>query len=192
MKKWVGYQLLRLMGWKLTGSINPAIDKFVLIAAPHTSNMDFFLAIPSLWALGVTGRYLIKKELFWFPLNLLLRLTGGIPVDRKNKKVEFVDQLKDLLNSKDRFAILFTPEGTRSRVERWKTGFYRVAKSCNIPVVLAYADYEKKEVHCGETLYPTDDFEADFEKLEEYYSEITACYPEKFNRKFFVMGEKEA
>lgn len=185
MKKSIGRFLLRLMGWKLTGEIPKEVKKYVLIAAPHTSNFDFFLALPSLWGLGIKGRYLIKKELFWFPLNLFLRFTGGIPVDRKDKTHEFVEQLQTLLQSKDNFGLLFTPEGTRSRVVRWKTGFHRVARSCDIPIVLAYADYVNKEVHCGEVLVPTDDLQADLEKLEKYYAPIRAKFPEQFNNQFF-------
>ena len=185
MKRWFGRLLMKLMGWKLTGEIPKEIDKFVLIAAPHTSNFDFFIALPSLWGLGIKGKYLIKKELFWFPLSIFLKWTGGIPVDRKDKSHEFVEQLQDILNAKEQFAILFTPEGTRSRVKRWKTGFHRVAKSCNIPIVLAFADYENKEVHCGEVLHPTDDLEGDLRELEKYYHRIEGKFPEKFNREFF-------
>jgi len=185
MKKRLGKFILKMMGWKLTGQVPKNLKRYVLIAAPHTSNFDFFLALPSLLGLGIKGKYLIKKELFWFPLSVFLKWTGGIPVDRKNKTQEFVEQLEDLMNSNEEFAILFTPEGTRSRVDKWKTGFHRVAKSCDIPILLAFADYEKKEVHCGEILTPTDDLKADLEKLEAYYKNRVGKFPEQFNPEFY-------
>jgi 1-acyl-sn-glycerol-3-phosphate acyltransferase len=185
MKK-LGLFLLGLMGWKIENTIPNDLKKYVLIAAPHTSNMDFIIALPSMWTLGVNGKYLIKKELFWWPLGAFLRATGGIPVDRSNRNIEFVEKLKGILRESDQLSLLFTPEGTRSRSRKWKTGFYRIAHSLDLPIVIAYADYEKKLVGVGEVLYPSGDVNADLLKLEEFYKDKAARYPEKFNKKFFV------
>jgi 1-acyl-sn-glycerol-3-phosphate acyltransferase len=185
MKK-LGRFLLGLMGWSLEDYIPKDLKTFVLIAAPHTSNMDFFVALPSLWALGIKSRYLIKKELFWWPLGSFLRATGGIPVDRSGTNKKFVQDLTNLLADADQLALLFTPEGTRSYAKRWKTGFYRIAHSLEVPIVLATADYEKKLVTVGDVFHTTGDVNKDLARLEEHYKNIAAKYPEKFNAEFFV------
>ena len=181
MRKWFAGLLFKLYGWKLVGEIPKDVRKFVLIAAPHTTNMDFFLAMPTMWSLGVPGRFLIKKEhvdAFW---GGLIKWMGGIGVDRKNQSHEFIAQLNEIVDSYDELAILFTPEGTRKRVDKWKTGFYRVANAVNIPIVLGYADYKANEVHIGNLYYPTGDFETDFAYMENFYKNVPAKYPEEFN-----------
>lgn len=185
MKKWIAKLLFKLYGWKLVGSVPADVKKFVLIAAPHTSNMDFFLAMPTMWSLGVPGMFLIKKEhtdTFYGPL---IKMMGGIGVDRKNQSAEFVENLNKIVDSVPEMALLFTPEGTRKRVKKWKTGFYRVAQAVNVPIVLAYADYEQKVVHIGHVFHPSGDFEKDFIYMEEFYKNITAKFPEEFNPVFF-------
>lgn len=186
MRTFLGKLLITLMGWKLKGEIPDNIKNYVLIAAPHTSNMDFFIALPAMWAYNIHGKYLIKKELFWWPLSWWLKFTGGIPVDRKNSNSEFLRKLNQHLIEGENVCLLFTPEGTRSHTEKWKIGFHRVARTLNLPIVLAYADYAKKEVMVGEVFYPSDDVQNDLLKLEEYFDKVTAKHPEKFNKQFFV------
>jgi len=186
MRTYLGKLIIALMGWKLKGEIPSNIKNYVLIAAPHTSNMDFFIALPAMWGYNIHGKYLIKQELFWWPLSLWLKFTGGIPVDRKNSNSEFLKKLKMHLTEGENVCLLFTPEGTRSYTEKWKTGFHRVAKSLNLPIVLAYADYAKKEVMVGEVIYPTDNLENDLLSLETYFRNVNAKHPEKFNKQFFV------
>lgn len=186
MRKYLGKLIIALMGWKLKGEIPSNIKNYVLIAAPHTSNMDFFIALPAMWGYNIHGKYLIKQELFWWPLSLWLKFTGGIPVDRKNSNSEFLKKLKMHLTEGENVCLLFTPEGTRSFTEKWKTGFHRVAKTLNLPIVLAYADYAKKEVMVGEVFYPTDNLENDLLSLETYFRNVNAKHPEKFNKQFFV------
>ncbi|MGB0391250.1 MAG: 1-acyl-sn-glycerol-3-phosphate acyltransferase [Salibacteraceae bacterium] len=185
MKKWLSKLLFKLYGWKLVGKVPKDVKKFVLIAAPHTSNMDFFLAMPTMWSLGVPGKFLIKREhtdAFYGPL---IKFMGGIGVDRKNQSTEFVKELNEVVDSVPELAMLFTPEGTRKRVDKWKTGFYRVATAVNIPIVLAYAEYALKEVHIGHVFYPSGEFEKDFEYMENFFKNITAAYPEDYNPKIF-------
>lgn len=181
MKKWFGKFLFKLYGWKLVGRVPQDVKKYVLIAAPHTSNMDFFLAMPTMWLLGVPGKFLIKREHTDAFYGGLITFLGGIGVDRKNKSLEFVEQLKTIVSSQEELALLFTPEGTRKAVSKWKTGFYRVAMAVEVPIVLAYANYETKEVHLGEVYTPTGDFETDFNYLEAYYKNIPAKVPAYYN-----------
>lgn len=173
------------MGWELVGEVPSEIKKYVLIAAPHTSNMDFFLAIPCMWLLDLPYKFLIKREHTDAYYGGIIRALGGIGVDRKNQSAKFVDQLKTIVANHDELAFLFTPEGTRSWVKKWKTGFYRVAVAGGVPVVLAAADYKNKEIHVGEVLYPSGDVESDLEFLEQYYANFPAKYPDKFNIRFY-------
>lgn len=185
MKKIIGKWLLNLFGWKLENKIPKDIKKFVLVAAPHTSNWDFMVALPSMWMIDLKGKYLIKKELFWWPLSWFLRTTGGIPVDRKSMNKDFVRYLNELFDKHDEFGILFTPEGTRSWTKKWKTGFHRISMNLDIPIILAYADFDKKQVRVGDVFYPTNNLEEDLKRLEDYYKGVLGKHPEKFNQKFF-------
>lgn len=183
--KWLGDLMLKINGWKVENKIDPKLKKYVLIAAPHTSNIDFFLALYVMWSIKLKANYLIKKEWFRWPLGGFFRWTGGIPVDRTNNTQQFVEDLTTSLKSKEDSGLLFTPEGTRSRVVKWKTGFYRIAIALKLPIMLAYADYEKKKVCIGELYYPTGDLEKDLEELEGFYTDVKAKFPEKFNHQFF-------
>ena len=185
MKELIGRFLFFLIGWEIENKIPKDLKKYVLIAAPHTSNVDFLIALPSMWQIHLKGKYLIKKELFWWPLSWFLRVTGGVPVNRSSMNKEFVEYLKALLNDNEEFAILFTPEGTRSYTTKWKTGFYRIAQSLDLPIVLAYADFKKKKVKVGDVFYPTNDLKGDLEQLEEYFKSVTAKHPEQFNKRFY-------
>jgi 1-acyl-sn-glycerol-3-phosphate acyltransferase len=153
--------------------------------------MDFFLAMPTMWLLGIPGRFLIKREhtdSFYGPL---IKWMGGIGVDRQNQSAEFVEELKLIVDSREELAMLFTPEGTRKKVDKWKTGFYRVALAVHVPIVLAYADYKAKEVHIGEVFYPSGDFEKDFAYMENYFAHVNAKFPENYNSKIFVSQQSE-
>lgn len=169
----------------MVGSVPSDLKKFVLIAAPHTSNMDFFLAMPTMWLLGVPGKFLIKREHMDAFYGGLIKWMGGIGVDRKNQSKDFVIQLNEIVDNTQELALLFTPEGTRKRVEKWKSGFYRVALAVNVPIMTAYADYEAKEVHIGNMYYPTGDFEVDFDYFEKFYQGIVAKFPEDYNPVIF-------
>jgi len=186
MKKLFAKLLFKLYGWKLVGQVPEDVKKFVLIAVPHTSNMDFYLAMPTMWSLNVPGKFLIKKEHMDAWYGPLIKWMGGLGVDRKNQSLDFVEQLKKIVAEHDKLAMLFTPEGTRKRVDKWKTGFYRVAMAVDIPIVLAYAEYRDKEVHIGHVFYPSGDFEKDFEYMEKFYQNITAAYPENYNPVAFI------
>jgi 1-acyl-sn-glycerol-3-phosphate acyltransferase len=186
MKKLFYKLVLWWGGWKIVNKVPPEIKKCVLIGAPHTSNWDFVYALPAMDKMGVKGlRYLIKKEFFYWPFTWLFNATGGIPVDR-SKKNDLTAQLKKMIAENDQIYLLFPPEGTRSRVERWRTGFYYTALDTKLPIVLGFMDFEKRECGFGKLFYPTGDFNADFEEIERFYRNIKGKNPENYNPKIFV------
>ena len=136
--------IFKLNGWKIVGAVPPEIKKAVVIAAPHTSNWDFVYALAIFRLLKLNVRYLIKKELFRFPLSILLNNTGGIPVER-SKKQSLTDQIIQKFHEADHLLIAVPAEGTRKRVEKWKSGFYYAALGANVPILPGYLDFKKKE-----------------------------------------------
>lgn len=166
-----------ISGWKIVGT-PPQEKKYIMIAAPHTSNWDLLYARAAFYILRIRVRYTIKKELFFFPLGLILKAIGGLPINRKSKD-NMVDKMIQLYNNWDRLVILITPEGTRSYSPEWKKGFYYIAQGANIPISLGFLDYEKKEAGIGPLIYPSGNYEADLEKIQSFYRTISAKYPEK-------------
>ena len=167
------------MGWKLSGSI-PAAKKYVLIAAPHTSNWDYVIGQLFLMSMGMEAKIMIKKELFYFPLGSLLRALGGIPVDREGK-TDIVDQMIRQFELNDLFILSITPEGTRKRVTEWKTGFHRIATGANVPVLPGFFDYKKKIVGTGDLFHLSGNLDKDMARIKEFYRGINPKFPEKFS-----------
>ncbi|MDD2437268.1 MAG: 1-acyl-sn-glycerol-3-phosphate acyltransferase [Massilibacteroides sp.] len=178
MKKVISKTLLKLIGWKAV-PIGKYVPKCVICVAPHTSNWDFILGKLFYLSLGRKANFLIKKEWFFFPLNFLFNWMGGVPVDR-NKKTSVTDQMVKAFNKRKQLHLAVTPEGTRQRVEEWKKGFYFMALNANIPILLAYFDYKKKEVGFKEMFYPTGNATEDILKIRSYYNDVTARHPENF------------
>jgi 1-acyl-sn-glycerol-3-phosphate acyltransferase len=172
--------MFRRGGWRLGPNIPGDIKKCVIIAAPHTSNWDFVYALGALHLFGVRVRYLAKKELFKFPLKAILTSTGGIPIDR-SKSSGMVDAAVQQFKSSDELALMIAGEGTRGKVEKWKSGFYHVALGAGVPLMLAYLDYAKKEAGFGEPIYLSGDKEKDAALIRSFYADKTAKYPENFS-----------
>ncbi len=163
--------VLRLIGWKAAGEL-PNLPKFLLVGAPHTSNLDGVLAVFVLMAAGLDLHWMVKKEVIESPFGALLRWLGGIPVDRQAPQGT-VQQIVDRFNNQDKFVVVIAPEGTRKRVDRWKTGFHRIALGADVPMVLAYADYAKREVGIGPVIEPSSDLESDLVRMREFVSTVT-------------------
>jgi 1-acyl-sn-glycerol-3-phosphate acyltransferase len=176
----LGKLILRLLGWKVIGEMPDGIRKCIMIEAPHTSNIDFILGRLAFYQLGINARFLIKKELFKFPLGGILKAMGGIPVDR-GKKNNMVDYVADLFSKTDELVVIITPEGTRKYNAHWKKGFYHIALKANVPILLGFIDYKKKEGGIGPKIYPTGDYEKEFALIEDFYKDKTACHPENYN-----------
>lgn len=175
--------LLKLSGWKVTGSFDESLRNCIIVVAPHTSQWDFVFGMLARTVYGVRAKYLIKNSFFKPGIAWFFHLTGGIPVDRTQKN-ELTDRLKAMLSRGEELKIAFTPEGTRKRVDRWRTGFYYTAIDTGLPIVPHFIDYSKKEVGQFPAFYPCGDWEKDKKHLEELYANVTAANPENFNRQF--------
>ncbi len=164
--------LLRLGGWTLVGE-HPTVPKAVIIAAPHTSNWDGVWGLIAKVALRIDVRFFGKDSLFWFPLGVLLRGMGGIPLDRSNPGAS-VDRAIRSFQSAERFYFAMAPEGTRSRRGGWKSGFYRIATGADVPVILAFFDYSQRRIGLGPTIELSGDPDADLEPVRRFYVENSA------------------
>lgn len=170
--------LLRLGGWTIVGGL-PKPAKAVLVAAPHTSNWDGVWALVYKVAMQLDVRWFAKESLFWFPLSTLLRGLGGIPLDR-SRAGSAVDQAVAMFRDLHNFYFGLAPEGTRSRTDYWKSGFYRIAESADVPIVLGFLDYGSKRLGLGPTLYPSGDPAADLAIIRDFYEGIEGRWPENF------------
>jgi 1-acyl-sn-glycerol-3-phosphate acyltransferase len=165
--RWLGRTALRLGGWRVIGPI-PDLAKAVLIVAPHSSNWDGYWGMAAKIALGLEVRVLGKTQLFWWPLGPLLRRLGAIPVNRSSPQGT-VEQAVAIIRDFDRIWFTLTPEGTRKRVDKWKSGFWKIARTANVPIVMAYFHYPEKTIGIGDVFQPTDDADADMAAIREWY-----------------------
>lgn len=178
MFTWLCKVWFKWAGWKCMGTVPPGLDKYVMVVAPHTSNVDFFVGVAARDILNLDVKYLAKKELFQFPIRKLLLRLGGYPVDR-SQNTSLVDQVVAIFNGKNKFAICVTPEGTRSRVAKFRSGFYHIAVQAGVPIVMVGFDYAKKQVLVADPFSPSGDYEADLQQLKLFYNGITPRHPEK-------------
>ena len=161
----------------MVGDFSKEIKKYVVIAAPHTSWLDFPIAILSRMASGTMINFIGKDSLFKSPFGFFFKALGGTPVDRtkSNNKVEAIIQI---FNSKEEFRLALSPEGTRKKVHVWKTGFYYIAKGANVPIVMATLDFENKQIKISEPYYTTDDKVKDFNNFDAFYKNVIGKDPE--------------
>ncbi|PIB34850.1 hypothetical protein BFP72_05245 [Reichenbachiella sp. 5M10] len=171
--------VFKLVGWRIDGNLSQGLKKCVLIIAPHTSNWDFVIGVMSRSICGFQANYLIKKEFFKLkPLAWFFKVTGGIPVDRKNKKVDVVGSVVEKFQSRESLVLTITPEGTRSYVKEWKTGFYRIALRAQVPIVLVGFDYSKRLVRFIEEFSPTGHMDEDMAYIKSLYLDVKGKHPE--------------
>lgn len=156
-----------LLGWKVQGK-RADLEKCVYIAAPHTSNWDFPLMLSVCFTVGIRSRWIGKHTLFPWPVGGLMRYLGGISIDRR-KASNTVEQMKEQYDQRDNLELIITPEGTRSKVGEWKSGFYRIAVAADVPVVPAAVHAPDKVVIIGEPFYPTGDYERDLAEIRKFY-----------------------
>jgi len=173
-------KMLNLFGWKALNHIKGRVPaKAVVLSVPHTSYVDFFVGFFTYKALGIKAYFLIKQEAFFFPLGGLLRKVGGIPVRRGKNSV--VNDVTKAMNESDEFILTIAPEGSRKPVQQWKTGYHRIARAANVPVIVGFLDYKTKSCGMLDVVDLTDDFEADTLKIMSYYKDIEGKYNEQFH-----------
>ncbi|RLD39187.1 MAG: acyltransferase [Bacteroidetes bacterium] len=178
MIKFLSKLILKLIGWKVDGNF-PEGKKYVVVAAPHTSTWDFIIGRLYYSSIGRSVKFMIKGSYFFFPLGVLLRVLGAIPV-HKNLKVKLTDQVIEEFKKRDELLLTIAPEGTRSLTKRWRKGFYSMAMGANVPIVLGYINFESKTVGAGEVFYPTGNWDSDIKVIMSFYKDKVARHPEKF------------
>jgi len=168
--------ILKVLGWQLDLQL-PQEKKYVLIAYPHTSNWDFVMGMLAKWAMSMPLNWVAKQSLFWGPFRPLFIAMGGVPVDR-DKASGFIQKNIELFESREQFVLGLMPEGTRSKTNAFKTGFYHIANGANVPVVLAYIDYRDKKMGVGKVIETCGDIDKDFLIIKEFYQDAVGYNPE--------------
>ncbi|ALL13473.1 lysophospholipid acyltransferase family protein [Caulobacter henricii] len=175
--KWALATYFRLQGWSVEGQA-PASRKFVVIAAPHTSNWDFVYFIGAADALHLNLSFMGKASLFRWPFAGIMRDLGGVPIDRSQSR-DTVSVMAEEFSRRDEFMLTIAPEGTRGKARQWKTGFYNIALKAGVPMVCGMMDYRRKVVSLGEAIMASGDYEKDMVKLAAIYQSCSPKYPER-------------
>lgn len=185
------FWLLKRFGWDIDQTTPTNINKAVVVMAPHTSNWDFVIGYAAFTYYGVTAKFLIKKELFFFPLGFFLKRMGGVPVDRKQKN-NITQFAVDYFNKNETCFMVFTPEGTRSYNPNWKKGFYYIAQNANVPIYIAYIDYKNKKGGFYSKFEPTGNVDKDIKELKKIFVNFSGKVPENGVRKEEVLDMDNA
>lgn len=167
-----------ILGWKLTGTISPSLKKCIVIVIPHTSNLDFFIALLVRGIMNVQINFVGKKELFIFPFGYYFRAVGGAPLDRSGGKNN-VDATAEVFDKHEIFRLALSPEGTRKKVTEFRTGFYYIALKANVPIVPVAFDFGKKEVKIGDPFWATGNYEEDIKVILPFYKGVKGKIPER-------------
>jgi 1-acyl-sn-glycerol-3-phosphate acyltransferase len=170
----------KLLGWKVIGNTNMSQDtvkKAVIIVVPHTSWHDFYIGVLLRASIKIKTNFVGKKELFVFPVGWFFRALGGSPIDRYTKENK-VKAIAKLFKEQDEFRLTLAPEGTRKKVKKWRTGFYYIAKEAKVPIIMFTLDFQNKQNKISEPFYPTDDMEADFKFMHDFYKGVKGKVPE--------------
>lgn len=178
-----GHFMLKLIGWKIIGQF-PQEKKFVIIVAPHTSNWDFIIGLFAYFALDFELRWMGKHTIFKWPLGVWFRKWGGIPVERSSKH-DIVAQIVDEFNRNESFVLALSPEGTRTKIPKWKTGFYYIAVGAKVPIQCVAFDFKQKNIEVGKLIYTSSDFESDMKEIQSFYKLEMAKYEEKYNTSIY-------
>lgn len=184
----IGWLVYKIIGWKVDGKI-PDVPKAMLIVAPHTSNWDF--------PIGLMCSFLLKRELSWVGKHTLFkgifgpffRWLGGIAVDRRSRQ-NIVEQVVETFKKKTDFILVIAPEGTRKMADHWKSGFYHIALSANVPVLCGYIDYSRRKCGIGPLIHLSGNVEVDLGKIREFYARIKGKFPENQAPVTFANGSR--
>lgn len=173
---WFASLHLWLFGWKIIGE-PPAEKKYLMVSGPHTSNWDFYLLMMYMFKHGIAIHWLGKHTLFEGAIGIFSSWFGGIPVNRK-KSTNVAQQVVDFYDNSEQLIVLVTPEGTRAKVENWKTGFYHIAHDAGIPIIAGFCDFTKKEIGIGPTWHTTTDVDKGIAEIKAFFATVDGKYPE--------------
>ena len=176
--RWIGQTTLNLMGWKLTGEL-PKEKKLIFLGAPHTSNWDLLIAMGAIFSVGLKCSWMMKKEAFFWPLGGLWKAMGGVPIDRSSKN-DITTQMTNWFNENELAWLGLTPEGTRSKVQRFKKGYLRMAYGADVKVFIIGLHAPTKEVTLDRLWDLTGNIDEDNHNIKAYYDKTyKGVNPEK-------------
>lgn len=179
LTRWLGSFLLARLGFKLAGEL-PNEPRFIILGVPHTSNWDFIIVMLVMLKLNLQINWIAKQSMFRWPFVGLLKKMGGVPIDRAAAG-SVVEATVQALKSEERLIIVLAPEGTRSATPVWKTGFHRIAKGADVPIVLGNLDYKRKVLTLGPTMHAGEDTEADIKKIREHYIDAEPKHADRWH-----------
>ncbi len=171
---WLANFSLFILRWKTKGKM-PDNKKFVMIAAPHSSNWDFVFFLLIIFKFKISVHWMGKNTMFIWPFRWLLKRLGGIPIDRRSKS-NVVQSMAQAFKTSDQLIITIAPSGTREKVMTWKTGFYHIAKQAKVPIVCGFIDYRKKMIGVGPVFQTSNDIDADMKEIKEFYLQFSGKY----------------
>lgn len=178
--------IMKIFGWKIDKDFPKNLKRCVLIAAPHTSNWDFLFAIATFRIMKIDIKFTIKEEWTRFPFGIITKPLGAIGINRKPKttgdmRKSMVESMSDLYQKNKDLVLIVTAEGTRAKVDEWKSGFYHIAKNAQVPIALGYLNYKEKIAGIGKDLiFPSDSLENDMKKIMMFYSNAQPKIPKNF------------
>ena len=178
MKRWMARALLRLLGWTIEGE-RPLPERYVLIAAPHTSNWDFPLMLLFAAAFNMKVNWMGKHRLFIPPAGWIMRALGGIPIVRHTSS-NVVDSMIEAFSREPALMLVVPTEGTRNRTEYWKSGFYHIARGASVPIVPSYLDYSQKRGGFGPARTISGDLDTDMQYFRDFYAPMHGRFPDRF------------
>ncbi|MEC7242204.1 MAG: 1-acyl-sn-glycerol-3-phosphate acyltransferase [Myxococcota bacterium] len=180
IRRWFGTLILKIFGWKAVGGAHFP-KRCVVLAHPHTSNLDFLIFLVARWSIQVRCHWVGKHTLFWPPLGWIMRFLDGVPVNRSGGR-DSVSAIADAIEKRDTIALAIAPSGSRSRGDHWRSGFYHIAKKADVPILLGFVDYKTKTVGLSDfSIQLTDNMKADMDRFREFYQHKTGRFPEQQN-----------
>jgi 1-acyl-sn-glycerol-3-phosphate acyltransferase len=174
---WISLGFLKVIGWRTEGKM-PDIPKYVVIAAPHTTNWDLPITLAIAFAFKCNVYWMGKETIFKRPFGRIMKFLGGIPINRLTSN-NVVEQSIQAFRENKKLVLVIPPEGTRKNVKHWKTGFYYIASGANVPIVMGFLDYKRKVGGVGHVFQPTGDINVDMVAIKCFYANISGKYPEK-------------
>jgi len=186
----ISYWFFKVLGWKFVGNL-PTGKHFLAIGGPHTSTWDFPVGMGLVFHHRLKISFLGKASLFEGAFGNLFRNLGGIPVDRSKNNHELVKQVIDEFESREQFILAMSPSGTRNYSPHWKSGFYKIARAANVPVLLCYIDFKYKKAGIGTSYLLTGNVQEDMNFIRNFYSNVNGKFPEKVS-KVFIKEELES